>query len=205
MGCYVQWSISTQRFLRRLPRTHERVLLHARGAVLRTARRVAAQARLNAPEFEGGLRRDLQVRGLDTDAQSVTARIGFSSATVMPWYESWDADSAPFHYPLGIEGPEKKVEPHKVYLFHVGRGVTPGRAKLIRWAKSRGIIPSDVPESGSEAGVRAALGDRPPWLYVSPPLIPFMARAFNDVGTGQTAWTYLADRVWAGTEREWRG
>jgi len=189
-----RWLPETSAWINQLDTLPRRLFHGLRPAALVALRRIIAESRATMPIFEYDMWRDLRIHELVVGADHLVGRVGFTKATVMPAEESVDRSTAPFHYPWGVHD---GVRRHPVWLW--SRSTGRGRAKLIRWAKSKGIIPATVPEKGSKKEIRGALGDAPPYLIVRHRGVPFLYEALENVG--DDLMLEVADRlgvVWSG-------
>lgn len=148
-----------------------------RGAMDSTARKYTAIAQKRVPVFEGTLRDDLRVlrMGLRSGKSLCNFTIGFTNATVMPEIESV-GKAKPFA--IGWGKHDMGAKAHTVMLYNPRTGgSTAGRAKLIRYLKSKdstkfGGLPDNADKEAVEKWryeTLKATGRHPkPWVMVDP-------------------------------------
>ena len=207
-----KWDRPSETWIRDQKRFAERLYPHLRLAMAGTLNWAVGQVRPNIPFFEGDLRRDFRALGIErltTRRLGVRGSIGFTGATVQPAMESAGGPS-PFAIGLGKHAPGASV--HEVYLYHPGTGgSTKGRAKLVRWLKSRDARYGGLPDAPTKADVREwqrreriATGKQPaPFVTVDPSASATSFLWDLIAADGDPLMGELANRVWQAIRRVW--
>jgi len=158
------WSENTRHWLDGLSEMADRTIFNMGRHLNHAALDLVPRMRASMPVFEGDMRDNFTWSWSERGPNAVSIRFEFpGDLTVMDPVESVDHSTAPFHYPWGKHD---GIQPHAVLIYNPRTGR--GRAKLIRWAQSKGIISDAVPADGSREEIEAARGDSPALLHVAP-------------------------------------